>query len=394
MHISYISLFSGIEAASVAWLPLGWKPIAFTEIDPWCCALLDKYYPDVLNLGDITKVNWSEIERPDVVIGGSPCQSFSTAGNREGLNGESRLMFEYIRAVQGIRPSVCIWENVPGALSSERGKAFKLLLRSLDEIGYGLAWRVLDAQFFGVPQRRERVFLVGCLNDPERAGEILFDAESLSWNFKKSKEKRESLTSNSRAIADKGSANGQKDVGSFCWHVGPTGSISYQTNLSNTILVTQPLAVCFAIDGDISRGARLNKNGFSINEQLSPTLTTYDIPAASYELHATKDFITSSGEDITGPLCARDFKGVGNQFVNEGKVIISKSDGYVVRKLTPIEYERLQGFPDNYTNIEREVKGKIKPIPDGQRYKMLGNSMAVPVIRWLGKRIQETQQGE
>ncbi len=173
--LKYISLFSGIEAASVAWGPLGWEPIAFSEIEPFPCALLDQRFPQVPNLGDITKIDWSSYSgKADVIVGGSPCQSFSIAGNREGLKGESGLMFEYIRAVREVLPRYFVWENVPGALSSEGGAAFAQLLREMDVIGYGLAWRVLDAQFFGVAQRRRRVFLVGCLGNAGRAAQILF----------------------------------------------------------------------------------------------------------------------------------------------------------------------------------------------------------------------------
>ena len=189
--MKYVSLFSGIEAASVAWEPLGWEPMASAEIDPFPCAVLAAHYPDVPNLGSVTEIDWSEFiatnGRPDVVVGGSPCQSFSTAGKREGLAGASGLMFEYIRAVAEIRPQWFVWENVPGALSAkglegEKGGAFQCLLRAMDELGYGLAWRVLDAQYFGVAQRRRRVFLVGCLGNAGSAFEVLFEPDSVSGN--------------------------------------------------------------------------------------------------------------------------------------------------------------------------------------------------------------------
>lgn len=166
----YVSVFSGVEAATLAWDQLGWEPVAFSEIDPFPSAVLAERFPDVPNLGDITKVDWSEIGSVDLVVGGSPCQSFSVAGKREGLAGASGLMFEYIRCVRELRPRWFVWENVPGALSSERGAAFGQLLAEMDDLGYGLAWRVLDAQFFGVAQRRRRVFLVGSLGDGGRSG--------------------------------------------------------------------------------------------------------------------------------------------------------------------------------------------------------------------------------
>lgn len=165
--IRYLSLFSGIEAASVACGGIDWEPLAFAEIDAFPSAVLKERFPHVPNLGDVTRVNWrsfaKDFGRPDLIVGGSPCQSFSIAGTRTGLEGASGLMWEYVRAVRDVRPEWVLWENVPGALSSTHGEDFGCLLRSLDALGYGLAWRVLDAQFFGVAQRRERVFLVGRL---------------------------------------------------------------------------------------------------------------------------------------------------------------------------------------------------------------------------------------
>lgn len=197
MMVRYVSVFSGIEAASLA-APEGWVPVAFSEIEPFPCAVLAERFPNVPNLGDITKIDWSDLSGTvDVVVGGSPCQSFSVAGNRTGLEGASGLMWEYVRAVRDLRPRAFLWENVPGALSSGSGNDFRCLLEAMDALGYGLAWRVLDAQFFGVAQRRERVFLVGYLGDngTRRACEVLFEPESLQWDSPSSREKRKALTS-------------------------------------------------------------------------------------------------------------------------------------------------------------------------------------------------------
>ena len=238
----YLSLFSGIEAASVAWRDLeGWEPVAFCEIDKFPSAVLAYRFPDVPNLGDITKVDWKEVIAKygaiDFIVGGSPCQSFSKAGGRESLDGESRLMFEYIRAIRDIRPKWLLWENVCGVLTV-RDNAFAQLLTELQEIGYGLAWRVLDAQFFGVAQRRRRVFLVGCLGEPGCAAAVLFERESVPGNTVTSKEKREELT---RAVKD------------------------------------------------------------------------------------SRDESRSINADVVGALCARDYKGIGNQYVQEGKVICERT---------------------------------------------------------------------
>lgn len=194
----YVSLFSGIEAATVAWEPLGWKPLCFAEIDEFPSAVLAERYPAVPNVGDVTKVKWKRYRgKCDLVVGGSPCQSFSIAGKREGLQGESGLMFEYIRAVREIRPRWFLWENVPGALSSEGGEAFRQLLSEMDKLGYGLAWRILDAQFFGVAQRRRRLFLVGRLGACPPIG-VLVEPESLRGDTASSREERARLAAEAR----------------------------------------------------------------------------------------------------------------------------------------------------------------------------------------------------
>lgn len=194
----YISVFSGIEAASVAFQPLGMEPVAFAEVDAHASAVLAAHYPDIPNLGDVTKVDWEEYRgKADLVVGGSPCQSFSIAGKREGLKGESGLMYEFIRCVREVRPRWFLWENVPGALSSEHGAAFGQLLHEMaDGGGYGCAWRVLDAQFFGVAQRRRRLFLVGRAGNGFReACQVLFEPDCMPGNSASSRAKREELAS-------------------------------------------------------------------------------------------------------------------------------------------------------------------------------------------------------
>jgi DNA (cytosine-5)-methyltransferase 1 len=202
----YVSLFSGVEAATLAWEPLGWEPMAFCEVNEFPSAVLATRWPHVPNLGDIVRVDWSRFVRssgrPDVVVGGSPCQSFSIAGGRESLDGESRLMFEYIRAVDSLRPRWFLWENVPGCLHT-KDDAFGQLLDEMEHIGYSdLAWRVLDARFFGVPQRRRRVFLVGHLG--ERCGgflsaAVLFESKGTCGDTPPSRETREEATAKASA---------------------------------------------------------------------------------------------------------------------------------------------------------------------------------------------------
>lgn len=267
----YVSVFSGVEAATLAWGQLGWEPVAFSEIDPFPSAVLAERFPNVPNLGDITKVDWSRIGSVDLVVGGSPCQSFSVAGKREGLAGASGLMFEYIRCVRELRPRWFVWENVPGALSSEGGAAFGQLLAEMDDLGYGLAWRVLDAQFFGVAQRRRRVFLVGSLGDggARRACEVLFERESLRWDPPSSREKREAL-----AARAEGGAGG---AGGFKYHQGAgAGSIGYESEQSPTLTADwHSPAVC--IQGSmIGRSDSAGPQGSGLNRDVSFTLNTSD----------------------------------------------------------------------------------------------------------------------
>lgn len=286
--MKYLSICSGIEAATVAWEPLGWSPLAFAEIDKFPSAVLSHRWPNVNNLGDLLNYEqWNDMQ-PDILVGGTPCQSFSVAGLRKGLaDDRGNITLKYIRVAERYRPTWLVWENVPGVLSDRTG-AFGSFLGGLAELGYGFAYRVLDAQYYGVPQRRKRVFVVGYLGDWRCAAAVLFERESLSG----------------------------------------------------------------------------------------------DPPP-----------IQKAGQNITGTLNARTTGGggLGTDFELNGGLIAHTllgaiATGKFVRRLTPIECERLQGFPDDHTRIPWRGKGEGE-CPDGPRYKAIGNSMAVPVMRWIGERI-------
>ena len=397
--VRYVSVFSGIEAASVAWGPLGWQPVCFCEVDEFPKAVLRHRFPCVPNLGDITKVDWRSLAkcagRPDAVVGGSPCQSFSVAGARTGLEGESGLMWEYVRAIRELMPRWLLWENVPGALSSSHGEDFRCLLEALDACGYGMAWRVLDAQFFGLAQRRERVFLVGRLGDVEGPCKVLFEPESLSWDSQSSREKRQELA----ARAGSGAA-----CAGFKWHQGSgAGSIGLEDEQSPTLTsVKEPAVMCmtdyhnaavYGLAGNIENRKPENGGGGAgwcdPDENGMYTLTATDRPAVC--MTDTQPHSMVDGE-VCGALSAtmhKDPPVVAKALRMRGGC--EGGDGYAVRRLTPRECERLQGFPDDWTKVP--YKGKPEDeCPDTPRYKAIGNSMAVPVMRWIGERMQKAEE--
>ena len=391
----YGSVCSGIEAASVAWHPLGWRAAWLSEIDAFPCRVLAHHYPDTPNLGDMTQFkDWPDAAI-DVLVGGTPCQSFSIAGLRRGLDDlRGNLMLTYLAIASRYRPRWLVWENVPGVLSSNGGRDFGSLLGGVAELGYGFAYRVLDAQYVrvdglgrAVPQRRRRVFFVGCLGDWRRAAAVLFERESLCGNPAP------------RRKAGAGIA-GTLAAGTF--DGSPCGGDGRETSLTHVSAVCQTLSA----GGNSTCGSRqpgmsadtaesllavahtLRGSGFDASEDgtgrgiplvvmahgqggaeiaingEAPTLTcNHEAPIISF--HGSQDPYVSG--DVTHP--------VGRNQGLETCAIIGSS----VRRLMPIECERLQGFPDNYTNIP---KAKDRP-----RYKAIGNSMAVNVMRWIGQRI-------
>ena len=389
--MKYISLFSGIEAVSCAWEELDFEPLAFSEVDKWCSAFLAEQYPNIPNLGDITKIDWKPYAGTvDLVVGGSPCQSFSIAGNRAGLKGKSGLMFEYVRAIQEIRPRWLVWENVPGALSVENGKAFEQLITELANLGYGLAWRVLDAQFFGVPQRRRRVFLVGYLGNPESAAKVLFEQEGLRGDYQTSRNKREELTSNIKRSAGTSYSLVGNTIGCSDGNGGNGKGFQEETSYAlNT--VDRHAVACLPFDtGQITSPD--NRSNPQWGDSSHPLTATGRTPSVIvFPWSAGGNGSGYSVDDGTTPTLLAKSSGEPAFVMNSSDVqgIAAHSNtGYIVRRLTPRECERLQGFPDDYTLFE--YKGK--PSSDSKRYKALGNSMAVPVMRWIGERILKVEK--
>ena len=371
--MKFLSVCSGIEAASCAW---DWEAVAFSEIEKFPSQVLSHHYPETPNWGDMTKFKEWPDANVDVLVGGTPCQSFSVAGLRKGLDDpRGNLMLTYLAIAAKYRPKWVVWENVPGVLSSNGGLDFASFLRGLGECGYGFAYRVLDAQYFGVPQRRRRVFVVGCFGDWRSAAAVLFERHSLQGHPAPSRKKRERLADTLTVGANQCSGF----VGDFVEQptIAACLTTSNQRNDAETeTLVTQPIPI-----------DTMNH----IGRKDSHSLGDFEPGAPSYTLTKGHSHAVAQPIAIQGNLIGRNAGGPQGVGASEGMMYtLTKADVHgvaqamAVRRLTPVECERLQGFPDGYTDI----KPKGKPTPDGPRYKALGNSMAVPVMRWIGQRIE------
>lgn len=474
----YGSVCSGIEAASCAWHPLGWRAAWLSEIEPFPSAVLAHHYPNVPNLGDMTKIARAvlvgDVTAPDVLVGGTPCQAFSVAGLREGLDDERgqltlsyvRLFdaIDYVRGRAGKQPAIAVWENVPGVLS-DKTNAFGCLLAGLAGEDVQLqppgkkwanagcvfgpartvAWRVLDAQHFGVPQRRRRVFVVASARKDFNPCDVLFEFDGVRRDSAPSREAGQetagTLASRTGAggfpgtdeacsgylqafgggntggaidVATCLTTSGQRldfDTETFAIQAGalrtnpnsgPDG-IGVQSGIAYTMEARAEVqAVC--VTGDITH--TLKAEGFDASEDGTgrgqPIVPAYSVALRGREGGATAEL----GDDVAG--CLRASTGGGDK-----PHVLSKM---AVRRLMPVECERLQGFPDGYTDIpwteyqrlqrraakhgtsfEAELRKRGKPLrgperndcPDGPRYKALGNSMAVPCMAFIGRRIQQ-----
>ena len=412
--MKYLSVCSGIEAATVAWHHLGWEPTAFAEVEPFPSAVLAHHYPTVVNRGDMTKFQEWPDEAVDLLVGGTPCQSFSVAGLRQGLKDpRGNLMLTYLGIADRLRPKWLVWENVPGVLSSNAGRDFGTFLGALVELGYGFAYRVLDAQWFGVAQRRKRVFVIGCLGDSTSAAKVLFERESVCRNPAPSREKGKGITTNVADCLRSGGNGGVPSsrgehlvVGALCSDSHP-GSYSGQDAYTGRLIAT-------AFEPGIA-GREGNESRFT--HEVTGTLRKDmgdNQTAVAVAFHPTQDPISS--ENISHALGAgsksgtattavafennrRDGARVYGDTTNTLQAFAGTGGGNspmvqqstAVRRLTPTECERLQGFPDGYTAIPWKKKSADQ-CPDGPRYKALGNSMAVPVMRWIGERINKVNK--
>ncbi len=369
--IRYGSVCSGIEAASAAWHPLGWEPAFFSEIEPFPRAVLAHHYPAVPLHGDFTTIGADQYGAIDLLVGGTPCQSFSIAGLRGGLGDDrGNLALEYLRLADRKRPRWLVWENVPGVLSSNDGRDFGSILGGMAELGYGVAYRILDAQHFGVPQRRRRVFVVGYLGDWRPPAAVLFERHSLSGHLAPIRAKGQTNTASLRTRAP-----GSGGQGTDCEHViahtlaARAGSALNAPDFQTYLPVSWPMEITPTLDA--SFGAKHGQDNQHINQGAG-----LFVPAVAFEWQR--------GGTQNLEICA-DFSPA---LIKSQTPAVAQN--MAVRRLTPIECERLQGFPDNYTAIPWRHKA-VEYCPDGPRYKALGNSMAVPVMRWIGERIQAVE---
>ena len=430
--MNYLSLCSGIEAASVAWHPLGWNCVGVSEIEPFPCAVLAHRFPTVKNYGDMTKfTDWKIPDGTvDLLAAGTPCQSFSVAGLRQGLKDpRGNLMLTFLAIAASTRPRWIVWENVPGVLSSNGGKDFATFVTALGELGYGWAYRVLDAQWVrthghprAVPQRRRRVFVVGCFGDATSAAKVLFELQSVSRNTAKGKAKRQVATPDVaaciRSDGDGGVHSSRREhlvVGALC------AEMSKQ--VSNQMVNQEQLIPCWWDGGDVantltkqSANQRMpDKDNFEAVLQSSAGGSTVIQPlgVVAPKIVGQVDWRTTNNDagqvsqtlktDLahqSGPCLAiappavvcptltahNDPSRSPQSSEITQQVAAVHASSMSVRRLTPNECERLQGFPDDFTLIPYRGK-RAENCPDGARYKALGNSMAVNCMEWIGQRI-------
>lgn len=402
----YLSVCSGIEAATCAWHPLGWEPFAFSEIDRFPAEVLAHHYPIVPNLGDMTKFkDWPDATI-DLLVGGTPCQSFSVAGLRKGLaDPRGNLMLTYLAIAERYAPKWLVWENVPGVLSSNEGRDFGTLLGGLAELGYGFAYRVLDAQYIrvesharAVPQRRRRVFVVGYLGDWRRAAAVLFERESLLGHPTPRRQTGKGVAPTLSARTKGGGGLGTD----FECDGGLIPEIARALTTSNQRIdaETETLLVAHSLRAE---GFDASEDGTGRGTPLIPIPfdTTQITSKANYSNPRPGDPCHPLAAGVHAPAIAFDCKSSGQNGFAIGEVAGTQramghanshtnggghqavAYGSAVRRLTPRECERLQGFPDDYTAILRGSSVAA----DGPRYKALGNSMAVNAMRWIGNRI-------
>ena len=440
--LRYLSVCSGIEAATVAWHPLGFEAAGFSEIEPFARAVLSHHYPLVPLHGDFTALTEQDYGAIDLLVGGTPCQSFSIAGLRKGFaDDRGNLALGFIRLAQSAKPRWVVWENVPGVLSIDGGRTFGTFLGALAECGYGFAYRILDAQYFGVPQRRRRVFVIGYLGDWRPAAAVLFERESLQRDITPCRETRQEVAGTFKSRTSSGGWGADVDLASSGYMRPVAGTLGARTCLSRGAqdadcghLIARTLMGASAKHDAELETYVVDKQkqwpadvACTLNAQYGDKMGLEDqhalagaplfVPARAYnvtycdakgrrkdrpnggmyvsETEQSKT-VTAGGDRSTyiafepgsiarnaGPTNLRETCSTLRAEMGDNQPAVLTQ--MAVRRLTPRECERLQGFPDDYTLIP--YRGK--PAADGPRYKALGNSMHTGTMRWLGERIKK-----
>ena len=438
----YASVCSGVEAASLAWETLGWKPVFFSEIEPFPCEVLRLRFPDVPNVGDMTKIQGEKYAGAvDLLVGGTPCQGFSVAGKQRGLDDErSCLAMAYVRLLETMRPRWFVWENVPGALSTNGGDDFKRFIEAIDAVGYHVAWRVLDAQYVrvdgfpgAVPQRRRRLFAVGHSGDWRHPAKVLFEPASLLGDHPPIRRTwRGASSSSSEYAGGSGKECAFWDGGQVCGtlttrthdntrpEVGYCSIITetYPISLKNAIRdhdkhpeckclfskdgspaytpdTAQPPAIAVCCQQNQRDEVRLTGGDGMVAGAITSETGGRNYNFVCYDNQAQDSRMSETG-NVSPTISARSGTGKGFQENLSYTLDTAGVHGVCIRsfarKLTPLECERLMGFPDNWTRISWRGKPP-EECPDSHRYRACGNSMCVNVMRWIGNRIDMVDKG-
>lgn len=380
-----VSLFSGIGGFEIAMQRAGIEVVASCEIDKKARQLLQARFPLTNHYEDVTKLTGEQLKKDGydgsngIITAGFPCQDLSVAGLRKGLDGKrSGLFWEIIRIIDETHPQFVILENVPGLLSSKRGQDMGIVITALVDRGYGVCWRVLDSQNFGVPQRRRRVFIVASLGDHKGPVQILFEPESLPRNTQQSRSKRKKITDRTETSSAETSESidhvlfEATRIGDprFYKNICPTMAARWGTGGNNVPLLAFPMH-----GGMIGRKLANGPSGSGFKDANEPSFT---LTSSSHSIHGV--VVAQEINSFTGSSFGQYKKGVGTLRANGGD-LGGGSENLVttngVRRLTPIECERLQGFPDGWTAGQ----------PDSARYKQLGNAVTVPVVEWIINRV-------
>lgn len=383
--MKFISLFSGIGGFDLGFERAGMECIAQVEIDKNCLKLLGDKFPNAERYTDVKGFDYGK--SVDIITGGFPCQDVSVAGRRAGLAGErSGLWYEFHRIITNTLPRWVVIENVPGLLSSNKGEDFAVILRGLVECGYGVAWRILDAQYFGIPQRRRRVFIVGSLGNG-RAAKVLFESEGLRGDIATGREAGQDVAYSLRANPSRSGDKGDGGINTTLINLANSGA--NQNNVKETeVMDTLDTWQSFAVYTSSSHGEYVEGVGTLRANGGDLAGGSESLIAGTLSVNYGKQGGNGMGTMENGLLTSytprrTNFDGIENlsPTLNPGGGGFG-SPAVGVRRLTPVECERLQGFPDNWT----------AGFADTVRYRMLGNAVAVPCAEWIGRRILEAAQ--